>query len=521
MPQNPTDKDDPMERAPSAGESTETRGPLPISPTLHGRPNGSHDVQKREGAVAAREGTASRREVAAAAREGAVGQREETSALREDAIRAREEAQQARAALEQLNAEIREVNERLVVATLHAQTMAEDAERANRLKDEFLATVSHELRTPLNAVLGWARMLGSTQLPPDRAKQGAATIERNAAALVRIIDDLLDVSRTIAGNFHLEAQPLDLAAVVQTALESVRPSAVSKNLQLTFFSSIRPTDAVRGDAGRLEQVVSNLLTNAIKFTPEGGRVDVFVEASREYVEIRVVDSGEGISPQFLPHVFDRFRQADGATTRRHAGLGLGLAIVRQLVELHAGTVHVESEGEGRGATFRVRLPVASAMATSNEVPDSLNVAADEARAGAPLGSPDSSPLENLRIVIVDDDADGRTLTSLILTEAGATVRSAASVREALQVLESDHADALVSDIGLPDEDGYSLIRTIRRREAEHGGFLPALALTGYAQAEDRARSLAEGFQAYISKPVEPRNLTDAIAAITHRARDNA
>ena len=512
MPQNPTNRDDAMERAQPAGESVET--PLATALNADGPRDQSHDVNRREGAVAAREGTATRREAVAGAREEAVGQREETSALREDAIRAREEAQQARAALEQLNAEIREVNERLVVATLHAQTMADDAERANRLKDEFLATVSHELRTPLNAVLGWARMLGSMQLPPDRAKEGAATIERNAAALVRIIDDLLDVSRTLAGNFHLEAQLVDLAAVVHTAVESVRPVAVSKNLQLTLSSSMRPDDAIRGDAGRLEQVISNLLTNAIKFTPEGGRVDVFVEGSKDYVEVRVVDSGQGISPQFLPHVFDRFRQADGATTRRHAGLGLGLAIVRQLVELHGGTVHAESEGEGHGATFRVRLPIATAVATSTET------VADKTAITAPVPSAASSLLENLRIIVVDDDADGRTLTSLVLTQAGATVRSVATVREALQALESDHADALVSDIGLPDEDGYSLIRAIRRREVEHGGFLPALALTGYARPEDRTRSLTEGFQAYISKPVEPENLTAAIAIMIHQVRDN-
>ena len=513
MPQNPTDRDNAMDRAQPAGEPVET--PLATAPKADGPRDKSHDVRRRESAVAAREGTATQREAVAGAREEAVGQREETSALREDAIRAREEAQQARAALEQLNAEIREVNERLVVATLHAQTMAEDAERANRLKDEFLATVSHELRTPLNAVLGWASMLSSMQLPPDRAKEGAATIERNAAALVRIIDDLLDVSRTLAGNFHLEAQLVDPAAVVQTAVESVRPLAVSKDLQLTLRSSVRPDDAVRGDAGRLEQVISNLLTNAIKFTPEGGRVDVFVEGSKEYVQVRVVDSGQGISQQFLPHVFDRFRQADGATTRRHAGLGLGLAIVRQLVELHGGTVHAESEGEGHGATFRVRLPIATAVATSTET-----VVADEAAITAPVPSAASSVLENLRIVVVDDDPDGRILTSLILTEAGARVRSVATVREALQVLESDQADALVSDIGLPDEDGYSLIREIRRREAEHGGFLPALALTGYARPEDRTRSLTEGFQAYISKPVDPENLTAAIAVMTHQLRDN-
>ena len=513
MPQNPADKDDAMERARSTGESRETPPPAARAPR-EGLRNESHDVEKREGAVAAREGTATRREVAAGAREEAVGQREETSGLREDAIRAREEAQQARAALEQLNVELREVNERLVVATMHAQTMAEEAERANRLKDEFLATVSHELRTPLSAVLGWARILRSVPLPPDRAKDGAATIERNAAALVRIIDDLLDVSRTIAGNFYLVAQPVDLVAVVHTALESVRSLAGNKNLQVTFYSSMRPGDVVRGDAGRLVQVFSNVLTNAIKFTPAEGQVDVFIEGFGEYAEVRVVDSGEGISPEFLPHVFDRFRQADGATTRRHAGLGLGLAIVRQLVELHGGTVHAESEGEGHGATFRVRLPITTATATSKET-----VVADAAAITPPLAVPGSSLLKHLRIVVVDDDADARTLTSLILTQAGATVRSVATVRDALRVLESDHVDALVSDIGLPDEDGYSLIREIRHRESEHGGFLPALALTGYARAEDRARSLAEGFQAYISKPVEPEHLTAAVAAMTHPLRD--
>jgi signal transduction histidine kinase/FixJ family two-component response regulator len=514
MAHDPAEEDDAMERARSASEPVETH-PVPTPPTVQGPRGESHDVQKREGAVAAREGTATGREVAAGAREAAVRQREETSALREEAILAREEAQQARAALERLNSEIREVNERLVIATLHAQAMADDADRANRLKDEFLATVSHELRTPLSAVLGWARMLGSMPLPPDRAKQGAATIERNAVALVRIIDDLLDVSRTIAGKLHLEAQLVELPVVVRAALDSVRHLAASKKLTLSHFSSLTPADVIRGDPGRLEQVVSNLLTNAIKFTPEGGRVDVFVERSNDYAEVRVVDSGEGISPQFLPFVFDRFRQADGATTRRHAGLGLGLAIVRQLVELHGGTVHAASEGEGRGATFTVRLPV-PVVAPSNQRGPS-----DEATAAAPLHGPAASSLENLRIVVVDDDADGRTLTSLILTEAGANVRSVSTVREALQVLESDPADALVSDIGLPEADGYSLIREIRRREAEHGGFLPALALTGYAQPEDRARTLAEGFQAYISKPVEPRELTAAIAAMTRRARDTA
>ena len=345
----------PRERA---GQPEEWNGEERRDLGLRGAP--SDNVQMREGAVTAREGAAASREAVARAREGVVGRREDTSAVREEAIRAREDAQQARAALEQLNAEVREVNQRLVVATLQAQTMADEAQRANRLKDEFLATVSHELRTPLSAVLGWAGMLRSMRLPPDRTKEAAATIERNATSLARLIDDLLDVSRNLAGNFHLEAQLLDLNPIVAAVVDNVRPATVSKDLHLSYCSTLPPGCAVRGDAGRLEQVVSNLLTNAIKFTPEGGRINVVVDRSENYAQVTVTDSGEGINPQFLPFVFDRFRQADVTTTRRHPGLGLGLAIVRQLVELHGGTVHAASEGEGRGATFRVLLPIAVA-----------------------------------------------------------------------------------------------------------------------------------------------------------------
>ena len=314
--------------------------------------------------MAAREGTATSREEAAGLREEAAGLREETSTLREEAVRAREEAAQARSELEQLMAQMREANERLVVATVRAQTMTEDAEQANHLKDEFLATVSHELRTPLNAVLGWARMLGSKQLPPDRARHAIATIERNAAALAHLIDDLLDVSRIVAGTLHLAPQPVDLVAVAQAALDAVRPLAATKNVQLAFSPDLPAIETVSGDAGRLQQVIWNLLANAIKFTPEGGRVDVFIEPSKDHMEVRVVDTGQGISPDFLPHVFERFRQADDATTQRHTGLGLGLAIVRQLVELHGGTVHAASQGVGRGATFTVRLPISAGEAHS-------------------------------------------------------------------------------------------------------------------------------------------------------------
>jgi signal transduction histidine kinase/ActR/RegA family two-component response regulator len=488
----------------------------PAPPVDQGVTDGERTaVANREGAVAAREETARLREEKAGLREEAAGLREETTRLREEAVRAREEAAHARSELEQLMAQMREANERLVVASVRAQTMTEDAEEANHLKDEFLATVSHELRTPLNAILGWARMLGSNQLPPDRARHAMATIERNAFALAHLIDDLLDVSRIIAGTLQLAPQPVDLVTVAQAALDGVRPLAAAKNVQLVFSPDRETLEPVSGDSGRLQQVIGNLLANAIKFTPEGGRVDVFIERSKDQMEVKVVDTGEGISPDFLPHVFERFRQADAATTRRHTGLGLGLAIVRQLVELHGGTVHAASPGLGGGATFTVRLPIARGEARGGQ-----EAAGDGQGTAATAASPMArlSRLDGLRILVVDDSTDGRTLTSLVLTQAGASVKSVPSVREAVRALEVERPDVLVSDIGLPDEDGYALIRHVREYEAEHGGFVPAVALTGYARAEDRARVSAAGFQAHLSKPVEPVELTAAIAAITHHLR---
>jgi signal transduction histidine kinase/ActR/RegA family two-component response regulator len=472
-------------------------------------------VTEREHVVTAREDTASLREEAASLREETAGLREETSSLRETALRAREEAAQARSELEQLMAQMREANERLVVVTVRAQTMTEDAEEANHLKDEFLATVSHELRTPLNAVLGWARMLGSKQISPERARHAIATIERNASALAHIIEDLLDVSRIVAGTLHLTPQPVDLVAVTQAALDAVRPLAATKNVELAFSSDLEALEPVSGDAGRLQQVIWNLLANAIKFTAEGGRVAVFVERSNDDMEVRVVDTGQGISPDFLPHVFERFRQASGATTRRHTGLGLGLAIVRQLVELHGGSVHAASGGVGHGATFTVRLPIPAADLRADRAA-SLGERRTVAVAASPV--PRLPRLDALRLLVVDDNADGRTLTSLVLTQAGASVDAVASVREALQTLAAERFDAVVSDIGLPDEDGYALIRQIRQYEAVHGGCLPAVALTGFARAEDRARILAAGFQAHVPKPIEPVELAATIATITHQQR---
>jgi signal transduction histidine kinase/ActR/RegA family two-component response regulator len=473
-------------------------------------------VRNREDLVVGREETATLREEAASLREEAAALREQKSTLGEETVRAREKAAQARSELEQLMAQMREANERLVVGTVRAQSMTEDAEQANHLKDEFLATVSHELRTPLNAILGWARMLGAKQLPPDRARHAIAIIERNASALTHIIDDLLDVSRIVAGTLQLTPQPVDLVAVTQAALDAVRPSAVARNVHIEFSPDLPAIEPVSGDASRLQQVIWNLLANAIKFTPDGGRVSVFIQPSKDHMEFRVVDTGQGISPDFLPHVFERFRQADGATTRRHTGLGLGLAIVRQLVELHGGTVQAASEGVGRGASFTVCLPI-----SAGEPQRTPAAGVEERRNAASTASPMSRVprLDELRILVVDDSADGRALTSLLLTQAGAKVKAVASVREALQILDAERPDALVSDIGLPDEDGYGLIGQIRQREAEHGGFLPAVALTGYARAEDRERILAAGFQAHVAKPVEPAELTIAIATVTHYVRD--
>jgi signal transduction histidine kinase/ActR/RegA family two-component response regulator len=449
-------------------------------------------------------------------REEAVEAREDSVELREEAMAAVELAVQARLEVEQLNGQLLEANERLIVATVQAQTAEEHADHANRLKDDFLATVSHELRTPLNAVLGWTRMLKAKQMTAERAAHAVETIERNATALVHIIDDLLDVSRIIAGTLHLTPQPIDLVAVTQAGLEVVRPLAVSKQIDLRFSPEHGAPPLVNGDAVRLQQVIWNLLANSVKFTPDGGRVDVSVERAGANIELNIVDTGQGIDPKFLPHVFERFRQADGAPSRRHGGLGLGLAIVRQLVELHGGTVHAASAGPGRGATFTVRLP---ALAAGAQVERTSWIVGDRRSAGSREAPPSRLPhLDDLRILVVDDDNDGRTLTTLVLTQAHASVKAVASAREALQLLETERPDVLVSDIGLPDEDGYSLIRRIRQRESQRGGFLPAIALTGYARADDKIRALVAGFQAHVPKPLEPAELMAAIADVGGRSK---
>jgi len=411
--------------------------------------------------------------------------------------------------------QLRDANEQLVVTSMRAQDMADqadasraDAEAANRLKDEFLAVVSHELRTPLSAILGWARLLGGGQLDPARTTHAIHTIERNAKALARIIDDLLDISRIIDGNVRIEPHAVDLVAVIQGALDEVRLAADARALHLTFTLPAAP-DPIAGDALRLQQVVANLLSNAVKFTPSGGYVEVRLTTRDSEAEIRVTDTGQGIAAEFLPRIFDRFAQADGSSTRRQGGLGLGLSIVKALVERHGGTVRAESPGLGRGATFTVRLPVLSG-----------HNAGDAEPAGGPVTTTTPAArvrLDGTRVMLVDDDPDGRHMLTVLLELAGATVVSAGSVREALDALETIQPDVIVSDIAMADEDGYTLIRRVRAREAERGGAIPAVALTGYVRPEDRARILAAGFQAHVGKPVEPDEIVAAIAALAARS----
>jgi signal transduction histidine kinase/ActR/RegA family two-component response regulator len=460
---------------------------------------------RREEAAGVREEAAGVREDAAGVREETAILREEASTLREEAVRAREDAAQARAELETLLLQVREANERLVLAGVQAQTMAENAERDNHLKDEFLATVSHELRTPLNAILGWAHMLGARQLPPERAEQAVKIVERNAVALARIIEDLLDVSRIVAGTFQLVPQPVDVAAVARTALDALRPAATAKGVHLALSADAADVEPISGDPARLQQVILNVIANAVKFTPGGGRVDVFVERSAGWMEVRVVDTGQGITPAFLPHMFERFRQADGATTRRQSGLGLGLAIARQILEMHGGSIEAISDGLDRGSTFTIRLPIAVG-AGEDRVSADRRIALATASPALP-----STRLDNLHVLVVDDTDDGRALTTLVLTQAGARVTAVPSVRDALDTIERERPDVMVSDIGMPEQDGYALIREIREREGVLGESLPAVALTGYARASDRARILEAGFQVHVTKPLDPVTLTSAIA----------
>lgn len=386
----------------------------------------------------------------------------------------------------------------------------DELREANRLKDEFLSTLSHELRTPLTSILGWANLLRAGQLDEKTAARALETIQRNARSQVQLIDDLLDVSRIITGKLRLDVHLIELSHVVGAAVDAVRPAAEAKNIRLQVLLDPQ-AGPVSGDSDRLQQVVWNLLTNAVKFTPKGGRVQVRLERINSHVEITVSDTGRGIDPEFLPHVFDRFRQADQTSTRAHGGLGLGLSIVQQLVELHGGTVHAESAGAGRGATFVVQLPVM----VSRRQPELRERRHPTAGGTAPLECPPQ--LTGLRVLVVDDEEDARELLSAVLERCGSEVTTAGSVAEALERYQRAPPDVLLSDIGMPEEDGYDLIRRVRSLEAAAGGGrIPAIALTAYARVEDRVRALNAGYQVHVPKPIEPVELVAMVASLAGR-----
>ncbi len=404
-----------------------------------------------------------------------------------------------------------------VIEDITARKRAEDGERAARaeaermseLKDEFLATLSHELRTPLGAILGWAQVIAARPMEGEELLRAVQVIERNARAQTRLIEDLLDMSRITSGKVRLDVQPVEPAAFIEAALETVRPGADAKRIRLEQVLDPK-AGPISGDPGRLQQVIWNLLSNAIKFTPAGGKVQVVLARVNSHIEISISDSGIGIRPEFLPHVFDRFRQADGSTTRRHGGLGLGLAIAKHLVELHGGSLKAHSAGESRGATFIVDLPL-TAVHRAQPAPERAHPGS-AAQAPPPATLPD---LRGLTVLAVDDQPDARDLLKRVLEDAGARVLTAASVQEALALVKREKPHVLVSDIGLPEADGYDLIRELRALGPGRGD-IPAIALTAFARSEDRTKVLRAGFRMHVSKPVEPAELCVAVANVAGR-----
>ena len=399
------------------------------------------------------------------------------------------------------------------------QAARKEAEMANRTKDQFLATVSHELRTPLNAISGWVQLLIKRDVDPQFLAHGLEVVDRNVRMQTKIIEDILDVSRIITGKLSLSVTQVNLVSVIEAALDALRLAADAKGIRLEW--ALDPDSGpVSGDPARLQQVVWNLISNAIKFTPRGGVVNVRLARAESQVEIVVSDTGKGISNDFLPFVFERFRQADSSSTRHHSGLGLGLAIVRHLVEMHGGTVSAASEGEGRGATFILRLPIMAVRRTEDTVPQSnSNRSGNDTESvfsGRSNLSDDKAKLSDIRVLIVDDEADARELLEVILLQFGAEVKGATSVQQALEILECWKPDAIVSDVGMPNEDGYSLIQKVRMLEPARGGLTPAIALTGYGRPEDRLQLLSAGYQIHLSKPVEMRQLIDSIASLTNK-----
>jgi signal transduction histidine kinase/ActR/RegA family two-component response regulator len=384
----------------------------------------------------------------------------------------------------------------------------EAMEQASRAKDEFLGTVSHELRTPLNAMLGWTRMLRSGVLPIEKHARALESVERNAVAQAQLIEDILDISRIVAGKLHFDLRNVSLVGVVEAALDSVRPSLEAKAIR--FEAKITPDITLACDGERLQQVVWNLLSNAIKFTPKGGTISLTIEHTASQVRLTVKDSGQGINPAFLSRIFQRFQQADGSHTRLHGGLGLGLAISRHIVELHGGTIEAESDGDGLGALFCVTLPRSTQKTTPSYAPPPLQRATDT--------SDVRSELAGLEILIVDDEHDARELFTTVLVACGAMVIVASSAREALSILAESRPHAIVSDLGMPGEDGVSFIRKVRAMKPEDGGTIPAIAVTAYARAEDRESALDAGFQLHIAKPFEPAELVESIATLARMGR---
>ena len=401
------------------------------------------------------------------------------------------------------------MNEQLLISGTRQHELTETAERANHLKDDFLATLSHELRTPLTAIVGWSEMLGNPKLDPVTSLRAIEVIRRNARMQVQMVDDLLDISRIITGKLRLGVQPVDLGTIIIAAVDGLRPAAEAKEIRLQLQLD-SPAGGVSGDPDRLQQVAWNLVSNAIKFTPRGGRVLVRLVRVESHVEVTVSDTGKGIAAEFLPHVFDRFRQADATTTRAFGGLGLGLSIVRQLVELHGGTVRVDSEGEGHGSTFTVSLPL---MAVRSAVSDTGSAQGQEFKPPQ-LDCPPE--LNGLRVLVVDDEAETCELLQFILEGCGARVKTASSAAAALEAVAEEAFDVLISDIGMPDEDGYSLIAKVRALGKERGGKVPAAALTAYAGEEDRIRVLQSGFQIHVPKPISPSELVAVVANLAGR-----
>jgi signal transduction histidine kinase len=387
-----------------------------------------------------------------------------------------------------------------------------EAEHNSRVKDEFLSTLSHELRTPLNAIMGWADLIRRDGLENSSSlRQGLEVIDRNARAQLRLVEDLLDVSQIISGKIRLDVQRVDVARVIEAAVDSIRPAAEARNIRLQVtLDALAPT--LKGDPNRLQQIVWNLLTNAIKFTPKGGRVQVVLSRINSHLDLTVSDNGRGISPEFIPRVFDRFRQQDSSTTRHVGGLGLGLAIVKELAELHGGSVHASSPGEGQGSSFTVTLPLPAVQSVDED-----HLAAVHPRATEPAGeSVFGAPLDGLNVMVIDDDTDGAELLRRLLQSRGAHVTVAGSAHLALAVIEASPPDIVISDIGMPDMDGYELIRELRRLPAAHGGRIPAIALTAFARSGDRTRALLAGFQLHLSKPIEAPELLAAIASLAGR-----